>query len=180
MSHRQISTSWWQPANFLGHTQLLFEIYWECGSFPSRYLDKIWMLFLLLVALEMKSPSNFASPGDWQAIKAMIHGPKLPAASSLFEGKDANMSASKSLYSCPQKSHALHSNRHWLMAFLSFPDQTSYFLSYNRASICLDPTSTWTKSVMAMPLSPELYLLLILVFQESNHSSFGMITSPTH
>lgn len=84
MSHRQISTSWWQPANFLGHTQLLFEIYWECGSFPSRYLDKIWMLFLLLVAWEMKSLSNFASPGDWQAIKAMIHGPKLPAASSLL------------------------------------------------------------------------------------------------
>lgn len=82
---------------------------------------------------------------------------KAPCCIFPFWGKNANMSASKSLYSCPQKSHASHLDCHWLMAFLSFPDQTSYFLSYNRASICLEPPSAWTKSVRAMSLSPELY-----------------------
>lgn len=140
------------------HTQLLFEIHWECDEFFSlKILGQALNAVFIIVALERKSLSNFASPDDWQAIKAMIHGPKLPAASSLFEGKNANMSASKSLYSCPQKSHASHPDCHWLMAFLSFPDQTSYFLPYNRASICLEPPSAWTKSVRAMSLSPELY-----------------------
>lgn len=154
--------------------KLLSEIYWECDGFFS--LKTRTQCGFYYYGLGNEATKQLGLP-RWLASNQSYDSWSIaPCCTFPFGGERCKyVSIKVSLFLSLEES-CLDLNCHWLMLFLSFPDQTPYLIQQGlNMSTTIHSTNKISHGNVTLPWA---LCTIHLLLQESNPSSFCMIISP--